>query len=84
MYEILNINKSLNGHTEHNVNLIERIFLFIFLFEVRLYEILIHSQCITCGRFGLVELEKQTGVLAQKLSNVLLWTGLAAKLVLVT
>lgn len=42
-----------------------------------------HSQCITYSRHAL-SLEKQTGVPAQRLSNVLLLTGTAAKYILDT
>ncbi len=43
-----------------------------------LYEVLIHSQCITHSGWQLAcSLEKQPGVPARNLSNVLLWTGSA-------
>lgn len=56
----------------------------VWLFALRLYEVFIHSECVSSSRRRSAHpsLEKQTEVRTWKQSNVLLWTGSAAKHVL--
>ena len=56
------------------------------LFNVGLYEVLTNSQCTSHSRWLSTgsPVWKSRGVAAQKLSNVLLWTGLETKGILAT
>lgn len=45
-----------------------------------LYEVLVHSQCVSCSRWQ----SELTGGPAWKISNFLLWTGTATKHILAT